>query len=177
MAKKCKISGCESPRHSRDYCSLHYQRLKSNGDPLISRTDRWSGRTMYLPEYSVWRAIITRCEYKNLKQYKDYGGRGIRVCDLWRGSFVDFLWDMGTCPSAAHQIDRIDNDGDYCKENCRWVLPEENSQNRRSNILTKDIVNEIRSIKGKTNREISREYGLTDGHVHLILKRKIWRNI
>lgn len=78
--------------------------------------------------------MIQRCTNHKNKYYPNYGGRGITVCQEWRDSFENFLKDMGECPSK-HQIDRIDNNGGYRKENCRWVTPKTNSRNRRDNRL------------------------------------------
>lgn len=80
-------------------------------------------------EYSIWSDIKRRCLSKKNISYKNYGGRGIKVCDRWLSSFENFLEDMGERPSPEHQIDRIDNNGDYEPNNCRWVTPSENCLN------------------------------------------------
>lgn len=81
--------------------------------------------------FNIWRAMLQRCKNKNCAAYKDYGGRGIKVCDEWL-EFSNFLRDMGEVPENL-QIDRRDNGLGYFKENCHWVTPKQNSMNRRSN--------------------------------------------
>ncbi len=83
--------------------------------------------------YTSWDHMIQRCTNPNFKQYKDYGGRGIRVCKRWK-EFKSFLEDMGKCPSG-YSIDRIDNDKGYYKENCRWATRKQQMRNMRRNHL------------------------------------------
>jgi hypothetical protein len=85
------------------------------------------------PLYNRWKDLKKRCYNPRSKSYHNYGGRGIKVCDRWRVSFSNFLSDMGDSFTPGKTIDRIDNDGDYCKENCRWATPVEQCGNTRKN--------------------------------------------
>lgn len=92
--------------------------------------------------YTSWAGMIQRCTNSNNTSYINYGGRDkpITVCERWlpeNNGFQNFLKDMGEPPTNKHQIDRINNDLGYYKENCRWVLPKINSRNRRNNHLLK----------------------------------------
>lgn len=92
-----------------------------------------SGRRKRPEAYQIWIGMKHRCYNPSSPKYKDYGARGIRVCDRWRNSYQAFITDMGNRPTPQHSIDRINNDGDYEPQNCRWALPVDQSNNTRTN--------------------------------------------
>lgn len=88
------------------------------------------------PLFGIWHGMITRCEDKTVKAYKDYGGRGISVCEEWRNDFQKFYdWAVNNGYQKGLQIDRINNDGNYEPSNCRFVTQVINANNKRSNVI------------------------------------------
>lgn len=98
-------------------------------------------------EYKIYHGMKIRCYGKNNDRFKDYGGRGIFICDRWLGAdgFDTFFSDMGRRPTRHHSIDRINNDCDYSPENCRWATNEEQGNNTRRNV-TLTIHGETKTI-------------------------------
>ena len=85
---------------------------------------------MFPSEYVSFKNMRQRCNYPKDVAYRHYGGRGIKVCERWK-HFRNFLEDMGRKPTPDHEIERVDNDGDYCKENCKWTTRSDNCYNMR----------------------------------------------
>lgn len=87
------------------------------------------------PLRGVWRNMIERCYNKDSESFKNYGGRGVGICNEWREDFIQFFnWAISNGWNFGIELDRVNNNGDYCPENCRFVTRMENSRNKRNNI-------------------------------------------
>lgn len=137
--------------------------------------------------YGVWAAIIQRCENPNAKRYSDYGGRGIKICSDWRNSFSSFeKWAFESgydekAPQGVCTIDRIDNDGNYCPENCRWVTNKEQCNNKRNNrVLTCDgeshTIQEWAGILGIQDGILRDRLFKLGWSVEKAIKTPVWHN-
>lgn len=113
---------------------------------------------------NAWKGMISRCTNPKNKSYKNYGGRGIKVCKRWLESSDNFIADMGL-PEEKLQIDRIDNNGNYEPKNCRWTTAFINSQNRRNTIFA--------TIKGETASVSvhARNLGISTSAVYARIKK------
>ena len=95
------------------------------------------------PFWSIWKGMKSRCNNPKNADYHNYGGRGIRVCDRWEKDIANFVADMKDGYAPGLQLDRIDVNANYEKENCRWVTPKENSNNKRNNHKVSSIYGEM----------------------------------
>lgn len=89
---------------------------------------------IYKDEYHIWRSMIQRCTSETHVSYPEYGGRGIKICDAWLGSFHAFLKDLGPRPTKGHSLDRINPDGNYQPDNVRWATGKVQARNKRNSV-------------------------------------------
>lgn len=120
--------------------------------------------------YHVWQAMKARCTNANNKQWHDYGGRGIIVCPEWLVSFEAFFDSMGECPKGFC-IERINNDGNYEPDNCKWASRLDNNKNKRNTIKIK--------IKGEELclKDAAKKMGLNYSTAKLRISRMGWTPI
>lgn len=130
----CEVAGCESAVHAKGYCNKHYLRWWRRGcsdKPRQMQKNNESHGYSRTPTYASWCKMWQRCLNINNEHFDKYGGRGISVCERWR-SFIAFLNDMGEKPDGCSLV-RVDNDGDYCPENCIWGTPKQRARQRDRN--------------------------------------------
>lgn len=148
---------------------------------LISCRQKTHGETK-TRLYNLWQKMKYRCYNKKSKDYKNYGGRGITICDEWKNDFVNFKnWAISNGYNENLTIDRIDNNGNYEPNNCRWVTIKEQSRNTRVNrnyeykgkmICTQELA-EIAGISGATLRyRLNAGYSLEEAMFMKLNKNK-----
>lgn len=172
MTATCPVDGCSRPIRWNGMCNTHAHRVYQYGDPHFVKYKR-HGKDR--ATYNGWLSMIQRCTDPSDLHYKNYGGRGITVCERWK-DFENFYADMGKKPDGL-TLDRIDNDAGYSPDNCRWATRAQQQRNRRCNRLT---IEDARSIRarwgaGEMQKDIAADYGLAAAYVSQIVNHRIWR--
>jgi hypothetical protein len=158
---KCKIDDCKRQSRAQGYCGKHYFNFWKHGNPVGKTRRSERGAATRHPLYRIWEGMHRRCSDDEDYSFKNYGARGISVCDRWK-DFWNFADDMGQRPSKHHSIDRIDVNGNYESSNCRWATPKEQARNTRASRLTEENRGLIVRLisEGWSKRKISKVHGL-----------------
>jgi len=135
----------------------------------ITHGRRWE------PEYYSWYSMKTRCGNPNHADYPNWGGRGITYDPRWE-DFNAFFADMGSRPQDC-TLERKDNNGNYCKENCIWMLKIHQTRNQRNTKLSIEKAREIRAkyAAGIKPKQLAIEYGVGSGMIHYVVSGKKWK--
>lgn len=145
----CEVTGNRlASEHTRS-CGC----LRRETSAAIGKAQRLGATPMTEhPLHGTWKAMKDRCNNPNSKDYPGYGGRGIKVCPEWNQSFWSFVRDVGERPDGK-SLERVNNDGDYCPENCSWATAEEQMANRRTVRQMQERINqleaELASLRGE----------------------------
>lgn len=145
----------------------------------------WDKRTLEWRRhstYSIWNNMLMRCYNEKHHGFKDYGQRGIVVCERWlpmpwgiitrKEAHTNFIADMGLRPNQWHSLDRRESNGPYSKDNCRWEKPRVQAQNKRDSVWLDDPLNEGQKIAAA---ELARRMGLTYQALrHRLLRENKW---
>lgn len=147
-------------------------------DHLKSGRARRSHGLRHDPLYDVWCNMKQRCYYPKHVQFECWGGRGISICNEWLSDFINFYnWAIKNGWEDGLTIDRIDNDKNYCPENCRIATYKINSRNRRTTKLSNEVVREIRRLyfsESVKQVDIAKRFNVTQSCISGVILNKSW---
>lgn len=134
----------------------------------------------YKKLYMTWWSMNRRCTDVKHEAYKNYGGRGITVCDEWKENVKPFYdWAVQNGYQEGLSLERVDNNAGYSPSNCRWATMEEQSHNKRNNTFNEEDVKMIRELyaSGVTQKQLCEAYDVGPATIHRIVMRKQWKNV
>lgn len=154
--------------------STHYVYLR--GDCIVLKNISLESTHIKNKLYAAYSNMYARCKNQNVKSYKDYGARGIEIEESFNTFSKFFNWACDNNYQIGLELDRIDNNGNYSVENCRWVTKAENSRNTRKNKMNWEVVNSIRygEYKERSDSEIAELLGCTKATVKNVREFKSW---
>jgi hypothetical protein len=165
-------------------CRKHYLRWYKHGDPTIVKSTAEGVKQAAIantkhglwnhPLYPTWHTMMQRCYNPANAKYQRYGSRGIFVCDRWH-DVRNFVADLATKPLGL-TLDRINNDGPYSPENCRWATPTQQARNRPQAKLTEEQVREIRVSREK-GTDLAAQYGVSTTQISDIRNWRSWKHL
>ena len=148
----------------------NYTNFKGVKNPMY-KTGMFTKGSKYNGLGTIWQGMKQRCLNKNHPKYHRYGGRGIKIYDEWLVSNNFFNWAVKNKWEHGLSIDRIDNDGDYCPENCRFVSIYENSRNKSTTKISFNQAIKIRErvANGESEYDLAKEFNVVHGTIWFIV--------
>jgi len=176
--RECSIKGCHKKHVAKGLCGNHYMMKSKYGrtHTVVCQHGHTAGGRISR-EYVVYHGMISRCYSETNKAYKNYGGRGISVCEAWLQSFESFYSDMGECPEEL-ALERTDNNGNYEPSNCCWASRTQQARNRRNVRMNPVAVRVIRWLLGNTDitqQRLADAYGVTRPVIGNIHRNNTWK--
>jgi hypothetical protein len=151
----------------------------------FAKSDHYELRHKHFSEYLAWKAMRNRCLSKNPILIKNYSGRGIIICERWLNSFENFMIDMGEKPKSEYTLERVNNDGNYEPNNCKWATWNEQRKNKRlkkpkmRDVLNQQEIIEICQLyftKKYNQTDLAIKFNVSQVHISKIIKLNISKN-